>query len=116
MKGLNKFAKKIHKQNKEKGFYVSKQNVAQSMMLVVCEIAEAVEADRKGDFADLDAFEADPERIFEVHIKDTFQDEIADAIIRLLDYCGATNLDIEKHIEYKLEFNKTRAYKHGKRY
>lgn len=39
--------------------------------------------------------------------------ELADAVIRILDYCGHVGIDIEKAIEIKHEYNKTRPYKHG---
>ena len=39
--------------------------------------------------------------------------ELADAVIRILDYCGRYGIDIEKAIEIKHEYNKTRPYKHG---
>ena len=53
---------------------------------------------------------------FERCIKDTFEDEIADAFLRLMDLCGAMNIDIEKHIRMKAEYNKLRPTKHGKAY
>ena len=39
--------------------------------------------------------------------------ELADCIIRILDYCGHEKIDIEEIIKIKHEFNKTRPYKHG---
>ena len=47
---------------------------------------------------------------------DSVEFEIADAIIRLFDLCGLYGIDIEKHIETKLAYNRTRGYKHGKAY
>lgn len=62
-------------------------------MLAICELAEAIEADRKGrravvseeidDYVD-EAFVTD----FNARIKDTVEDELADFIIRCLDYVG----------------------------
>jgi NTP pyrophosphatase (non-canonical NTP hydrolase) len=49
-------------------------------------------------------------------VKDTFEDEIADTVIRLLDLSEGLGIDIEKHIRLKLEYNKTRPHKHGKKY
>ncbi len=48
--------------------------------------------------------------------KDTFEDEIADTIIRLCDLCGELNIDIEKQIAWKMEYNKKREHKHGKNF
>ena len=53
---------------------------------------------------------------FEHHVKDTFEDELADAVIRILDLCGAKGIDIEKHIELKMKYNETRERMHGKKY
>jgi hypothetical protein len=44
------------------------------------------------------------------------EDEVADAIIRLLDFCGARGIDIDWHIKNKLRYNATREHKHGKKY
>jgi len=53
---------------------------------------------------------------FEHYVKDTFEDELADAVIRILDLCGAKGIDIEKHIELKMKYNATRERMHGKKY
>lgn len=130
MNNLNKLSKQIYEGNKLRGFDVAKENIGQSLMLVVSELAEALEADRKGKYANLEVFEnymAEDDinegdldlyfkQSFQETIKDTFEDEIADSIIRLFDLCGGLGIDIEKHIELKLRYNSTRAYKHGKRY
>ena len=42
--------------------------------------------------------------------------EIADAVIRLLDLSAGLGIDIDAHVCYKLEYNATRPYKHGKKY
>ena len=89
----------------------------------VKEIAEALEADRKNKRADLSAFfDKEPCEIFpfrekfEVHVKDTFEDELADATIRLLDLSTALGIDLEMHVLLKMQYNEGRGYKHGKRY
>lgn len=39
--------------------------------------------------------------------------ELADCIIRILDYCGKEGIDIEEAIRSKHEYNKSRPYRHG---
>ena len=39
--------------------------------------------------------------------------ELADCIIRILDTCAHYGIDIEKAIELKMAYNKTRTYRHG---
>jgi NTP pyrophosphatase (non-canonical NTP hydrolase) len=42
--------------------------------------------------------------------------ELADCIIRILDYCGAKGIDIETLVESKMNYNRTRPHKHGKKF
>lgn len=49
-------------------------------------------------------------------VKDTLEDELADALIRLLDLTAHLGIDIERHIELKMQYNALRPYKHGKKY
>lgn len=128
---LNDACKKQHQDVLDKGF--TNFEVPNLLMLIVSELGEALEADRKDKHATYQAFEyalkgiqnspeprEDRERMymryFELHVKDTFEDEIADAFLRLMDLCGAYNIDIEKAIRYKKEYNRLRPIKHGKAY
>lgn len=114
---LNDVAKEIHKDCIEKGFYENKRELGTRLMLVVSELSEALEADRKNNHATIGSLldYSNPE-VFEKYIKDTFEDEIADTFIRLLDLVGYLDIDIDKHIQMKREYNKTRPYKHNKKY
>ncbi len=129
-KGLNDSAKQIYENNKAQGFWDGERNVGEILMLIVSELGEAMEAHRKGKFCevvDLDYF-LDTEELtgeltgeskmnfFKNNIKDSFEDEISDAVIRILDFCGGNGIDIEGHINAKVEFNKSRPKMHGKLY
>ncbi len=132
---MNRLAKKIFEANKKKGFWTKNpkdRNFGEVIALCHSELSEALEADRKGTNASLDTFEflnKEPETMgsieeaeelfkstFKTYIKDTKEDELADTIIRVLDYCGAMDIDIDRHIELKLRYNETRGNKHGKRF
>lgn len=39
--------------------------------------------------------------------------EMADCLIRILDWCGHAGIDIEAVVALKNEYNKTRPYRHG---
>ncbi|HBR14705.1 MAG TPA: nucleotide pyrophosphohydrolase [Candidatus Omnitrophica bacterium] len=97
MKGrsLNELAQVCHSIAVEKGFWEEKRNIGEALMLIVTELAEAMEAYRVQDDAN-------------------FREEIADAFIRLLDLCGGLKIDIEEEIFKKSLKNKNRPYKHGK--
>ena len=122
MKTLNKLRDEVHENAKNKGFWDNQRETGTLLMLCVSELAEAMEADRKDRYADLELIEKDKEDFidfkwsFENSIKDTFEDELADAIIRILDICGSRGIDIDKHIELKMKYNATRERMHGKKY
>lgn len=43
-------------------------------------------------------------------------DRIGDAIVDILRLAALENVDLEKHTRYKLDYNRTRPYLHGKEY
>lgn len=130
---MKNLAKRIHETNVKNGFYEDvPKNIGEMLALIHSEVSEALESDRKGRYANLQRF-MEMERtinedhiseskddiwkgLFEKYIKDSFEDELADAIIRLLDLAQYKGIDIEKHIELKLHYNSLRPYKHGKKY
>ncbi len=119
--GLNESCKTILKNNIEKGFNNPNYNIGELLMLITSELGEALESHRKGKFSNWESFDSDISKIedskaFENHIKDTFEDEIADAVIRLFDLSARLNIDLEKQINAKVRYNKTRPYLHGKKY
>mgnify|MGYP004452988281 CR=1 FL=1 len=125
---LNRLAKKIHQNNKLKGFYETEKNLGEMLMLIVTEVAEACEADRKNDAMDpsidlpglvLQAKKSPKmfKENFENKVKDTFEDELADIMMRTLDMAAYLDIDIAHHILAKIEYNKTREHMHdGKKY
>ena len=120
---MNKLAKEIHANNIEKGFFEGKKNIGEMLCLVHSEISEALEADRKGRHCEYSmnvvnglVEDKDFKESFQVYVKDTFADEMTDAIIRLLDLCAFLEIDIDQHVKAKMRYNKLRSFKHGKNY
>lgn len=129
VEGLNDLAKQFHQFQIDAGFTDS--SITQRLMLVHSEISEAFEAFRKNRYAfskyKNDKFKNDLKRLlipeegeeahwkflFEESIKDSFEDELADSIIRLLGICAENNVDIEKHIKLKMKYNELRGFKYG---
>lgn len=122
MLNLTEYAKKVHQANVSKGFYEKPVEVGTHLMLITSELAEALEADRHSISADRFTFSkefsesGDFVSAFKKNIKDSYEDEIADAVIRLLDHCGYKGIDLQWHVEQKLKYNATRENKHGKKY
>jgi hypothetical protein len=121
---LNELAQRAHQNAVKHGFWEVNHSVEHCLQLVICEIAEAVESDRKGRESDVERFnemlsevrynnyisirkiritseptfdewyQANFKFAFEKYIKDTVSDELADAVIRLLDLAGKRSVDL----------------------
>ena len=127
---INDQCKQQHINMLRKGF--DSKDFPRDLMLIVSELSEALEADRKGNDAnnlpectaksllnrigDSDLDECVWKRFFESYIKDTIQDEIADALLRIMDLCGKYKIDIDTHVAIKSYYNSLRKQKHGKKY
>ena len=111
---LNELRNKAYKTACEHGFHDEELSNEHCLCLVISELMEAVEADRKGKRADTAQFKywqseapglTDEGRIrsfkedFKSYIKDTIEDELADACIRLLDLAGYRGIAIETFTE-----------------
>ena len=53
---------------------------------------------------------------FEHAVKSTFEDELADIMIRVMDLAAYKGIDLDNHIKVKMRYNAMRGYKHGKKY
>ena len=119
-KGLNEASKTIFANNKEKGFWKGERSFGEILCLVHSEVSEALEGLRNDKRAPFNQENMIPDSMtkeeFLEKIKDTFEDEIADVIIRTLDLCGALGIDIDGHINAKIAYNKSRPFKHGKQF
>jgi len=73
-----------------------KEAMLAKLMLVVTEVSEMAEAVRNED-------------------EQNFREELADALIRLLDIASSCNIDFESEVEIKMEINKKRPRLNGKK-
>lgn len=108
---LNSLAAAIHDWARDKGFWdherlgpgtinrVAVNNpsiIPEKLMLVVTEIAEAMEGFRDGD-------------------EENVKEEIADSIIRLLDIAAYLDMDVRQEIAAKMVTNEGRPHMHGRK-
>lgn len=94
---LNKLSKEVYENAKAHGFHDKEFSYEHCMMLVITELSEAVEAHRKGNRAKVDFYKDsrfEKWRSFEMYLKDTVEDELADAVIRILDYARCKCIDV----------------------
>ncbi|MDD2962553.1 MAG: hypothetical protein PHQ65_12030 [Bacteroidales bacterium] len=131
---LNELSKQIHENAKSKGFFDNERNLGEMLCLIHSEVSEALEAVRTDNYysnccdeqkwfikgmADKNygaTFNDDSffKEQFENRVKNSFEDELADVVIRVLDLCAFKDIDIESHIKAKMRYNALRPHKHGK--
>ena len=129
---LNEFAKEVHHNAVEHGWWEEPRSFGEIIALCHSELSEALEEYRSGKpmvYYDCRADEYDEDCICEPgdtgcgyssvgcteksEKPEGIAVELVDCIIRILDYCGKEKIDIESVLRLKHEYNKTRPYKHG---
>ena len=93
-----------HEIAKSKGWWDEDRGIPELIALMHSELSEALEEYRDGNSFNV-RFDGDKPLGFTV--------ELADAIIRIADMCGAYGLDLEESLTKKMEYNKSRPYRHG---
>jgi len=99
---IGKLQEKVHRIAVEHGWWDNERSVGEALMLIVTELSEAMEAYREGN----------PESD-KIPGYSKLEEELADAIIRILDFAGGNGFDIEEAIAAKMPYNETRPYRHG---
>lgn len=119
---FNELAKDIHQNAIDHGWWDEERSFGEIIALCHSELSEALEEYRNNKpsiYADI--FTKTGEYVGQTQAISDFDGckpegiaiELADCIIRILDYCGKENIDIDEAIRIKHEYNKTRPYRHG---
>lgn len=91
---INQLVKEAHQTAVEKGWWDKPRSTLECLALIHCEVSEASEAYREGSTNEI-------------------VDELSDVLIRIFDLCGVHDWDLEGAVKRKMEYNKTRPYRHG---
>lgn len=133
--GLNEFARDVHENAVAHGWWETEREFGTIIALCHSELSEALEEHRSGRpmiYCGSESKECEtaptPDTVevggksfktpcvscnLEHKKPEGVAIELADCIIRILDYCGHAGIDIEEAIRIKHEYNKTRPYRHG---
>jgi NTP pyrophosphatase (non-canonical NTP hydrolase) len=97
IKTLNDWAKYIADWRKRKKFVTKWKNLPTKLMLVVTELAEAMEGYRDNN-------------------KDKVKEELGDAFIRIADIFGSLGWDFDETVENIMENNELRPLMHNRKF
>lgn len=127
IQGLNRFAEEVHNNAALHGWWNEPRSFGDIIALCHSELSEALEEFRNGkpavyymkkdrmsaSFGEADHNQVDSLCGIETEKPEGIAVEMADCIIRILDWCGHEGVDIEAILQCKHQYNKTRPYKHG---
>lgn len=128
-KSLNELAKQIHETAINHGWWEKERELPELIALFHSELSEALEEYREKrphvwylcNMGMTKPCNPDCERLHLANVACPWRGEkpegtaieLADCIIRILDYCAHANIDIDAAIEAKMKYNETRPYRHG---
>jgi NTP pyrophosphatase (non-canonical NTP hydrolase) len=96
-----------------KGWYDVPTSVGEQLALLHCEVSEATEEARRHETK----LEYTEMVVGETILKPCgFGIELADVVLKALEIAAREGIDLEEQIARKHAYNKTRPYRHGKRF
>lgn len=114
-KTINELGRQAYLINKEKGYCDGPVDVPRRLCLIHSEVSEALEADRRGvrydeGHAVVEAALAEMDRAsfmeaYNVFVKGSFEEEMADIVIRVASLCEQMGIDLDFHVQAKIRYN-----------
>lgn len=106
---LNELSQLAHENAKEKGWWDEDRSPLEIHALIHSEISEATEEVRDG----MPSFYMSSMGDNPIEKPEGEAIELVDAIIRIADYFAKNGWELEYYVKKKMQYNKTRAYRHG---
>lgn len=106
---LEEYQQEVYEINQANGWFDSERTFGEDVALLHSEVSEMLEAFRDSGLDDTTPVAQDgvlpkPEGV---------GSEAADVLVRLLDTCYRTGIDLRFEFERKLAYNRTRGHRHG---
>ena len=100
---LNELSQEIYNTAQQHGWWDKEREFPELIALCHSELSEALEEYRNGK-----------PMYYEKNSKpEGVAVEMIDCIIRILDWAGHEDLDVDNILHWKMEYNKNRPYRHG---
>ena len=120
-KSIGELSSEIHKQAVAHGWWEEERGFPEIVALCHSELSEALEeyrSARPAEYVVVESVDAKPKIVtdtmeFGDRKPEGVAVEMIDCIIRILDWCGRRNIDVDDVVERKMAYNATRPYKHG---
>jgi NTP pyrophosphatase (non-canonical NTP hydrolase) len=106
---ISQLQKEAYKTADDHGFHSTEadRHVPTKLLLTVQELTEAFDEVRDGKDLTKNSHEADGKPV-------GFPSELADVLIRIADLAGIVGIDLEYFVIEKMEYNRSRPFKHGR--
>lgn len=105
---VNEYVALAYNNAVEKGWHEKDRTIGDLICLMHSELSEALEEHRNGKA---------PNEIYFNPEKPTKPEgipvELADCVIRIFDFCGKYDIDLQKVINDKMIYNQSRPHRHG---
>lgn len=105
---ISELVEKAYQNSKNHGFWEEEKNFGEVIALMHTELSEAFEEYREGKNINETYYEEDGKPC-------GIPSELADVVIRIFDFCGGVDIDLEKIILEKMKYNESRPQKHQKK-
>lgn len=116
---LNELCKEAHENAVAHGWWEGKKSFGELIALCHSELSEALEEYRAGEhwniiyYSDKQGAKYGCDDPFEPLKPEGIPIELADVLIRIFDMCGYYGIDLDEAVRIKMNYNKTRPYRHG---